>query len=136
GDQRTPRAAGDDDAIGLHAAAVGLDATHAAPRDGDAGHAGEGLDLRPPLARAVGVAPEEGPGKDDAVVGIPRGGDEAALIEAGHDLARLARGDHARGEAVALLQRGAVLDALERLVVVREEEVAALAQPDVDAELL
>src|SRR2546426_4502389 len=40
------------------------------------------------------------------------------------------------GEAVPLLRRGAILDPAPRLVVVWEEQVAALAQPDVDAELL
>src|SRR5207248_8212651 len=48
----------------------------------------------------------------------------------------LARRDHARGKAVPLLEIGAVLDAAQRLVVVREEEVTAAAEPDIDPELL
>ena len=136
GDGRAPRAAGDHDPVGHDAAAVGLHALHAAERHVDTGDARERLDLRAALSRAVGVAPEERPGKDDAVLRVPRRGDETAGVELRHDLARLAGRDHSRRQPEALLQFRAVLDAAHGLVVVREEEISTLAQPDVDAELL
>src|SRR5437763_2279849 len=135
-DGRAPGARGDHHAIGGDAAAIGLHRAHAALAHLDAGGARERLYLRAPPARAVGISPEERPGEDAAVVRVPGSRDEFRGIELGNDLGGLAGRDHAGGETVPLLEFGAVLDAAQRLIVVRQEQVAAAAEPDVDPELL
>src|SRR5256885_1040888 len=136
GHARAPGAGGDPHPVGRHAPAIRLHRAHAAFAHLDSGRAGEGFDQRATLARAVGVAPEEGPGEHHAVLRVPGGGDELRGVELRHDLARLPRPDHAGRKAVPLLQIGAVLDPVQGLLVVGEEQVTSLAQPDVDPELL
>src|SRR5437660_1073307 len=62
-----------------------------------------------------------------------RGGRRAELRD---DLSRLSGRDHPRAQPVPALQLGAALEHARSLLFLREEEVAALAEPDVDAELL
>src|SRR6266850_1932433 len=131
-----PGAGGDHHPVRRDAPAIRLHRPDAAFAHLDSGRAGEGLHQGATLARAVGVAPEEGPGEHHAVLRIPGGGDELRGVELRHDLARLPRPDHAGGEAVPLLQICAVLDPPQRLLVVGEEQVSSLAQPDVDPQLL
>src|SRR5262249_13803388 len=62
--------------------------------------------------------------------------DEAGGVELGDDLERFARREHARGHAVVVLQLDVLLEARGLGLVFGEKQIAALAQPDVDAELL
>src|SRR5207237_5046366 len=100
-----------------------------------AGDARERLDSRSALARAVGIAPEERPGEHHAVVRVPGGGEKTGRVQLRDQRSRLAGIDEARGEPVALVQLHARLDAGHRLPIVREEDVSAAPEPDVDAQL-
>ena len=89
----------------------------------------------PSLRRRLREAPHEGPREDDAVVGVVARRDDAVGRELGDDLLRLARREHARREPALVLQLAALLERAPPLLAAREEQVAALAEPDVDLEL-
>src|SRR5207248_5374861 len=57
-------------------------------------------------------------------------------LETRRELAGLARSDDPGRQAVLALQLDDLLDAPQGGLVVREEEISALAQPDIDAQLL
>jgi hypothetical protein len=86
------------------------------------------------LAR-LRVTPHERPGKDHAVVRVVAGGDDPRRIQLGDDLARLGAVDHPRRDPVLLLQRHRLRQLLGALLAAGEEEVPALAEPDVDPHL-
>src|SRR5205823_2528520 len=134
--RRAPGATSDHHAVCQNGASVCLYTSYTTAGSIQAGDAGEGLHLYATPPRAFRVPPKKRPGKDHSVLGIPGSRDELRSVELRHDFARLARRDHPRRQAVLLLQLRAVLDAPQRLVVVGEEKIAALAQPDIDAQLL
>jgi hypothetical protein len=101
----------------------------------DPRHLRERDDLDAELPRRLGEAPDERPGEDDSVVGIERRRDDAVGRQLGDDLLRLARRQHPRREPALALELAARLERTPPLLAAREEEVPALAEPDVDLEL-
>ncbi len=88
--------------------------------------------LHAELRRGLRVPPHERPREDDAVVGVVAGRLDAADVELGHDALRLGRREHARGQAAVVLQLHARLELGADGRRAGDEEVAALAEPDVD----
>lgn len=135
GDLGGPGPGGVDDPLGGDGTLGGLDNKGMGAAHVDAGDLGEGVDLHAHFSGGLGVAPQERPGEDDSIEWVIASCTEGAGVELGDDFLGFFGGQDAGGDAELVLQGDVALHVGEFGFGAGQKQVAALAKPDVDAEL-
>jgi hypothetical protein len=117
-------------------AALRRDTRDASARELHGFDAAKSVDVDAERSRAFGVAPHERPRKYHGVVGVEARRHDAARLELRHDVSRSLGVDQARVEAELALKLDALRELGGSLFVARQEQVAALPEPGVDAVLV
>ena len=137
GDLRAPRAGGEHHRLAGDAAAVGHHLRARRPPETlEPGHAVKVSIAHAALLRRLRVAPQERPGKDDAVVWVEGASSTPFMVSSGTmSRAPLGREDPGLRRRACCEARRSRSRRSRDLRAPREEEVAALPQPDVDPHL-